>query len=237
MADFYVYLHRKATTGEIFYVGKGRDERAYDTGVDRSIHWNRVAKKHGRTVEFVQTGLQEWYAHELEMDLIAYHGRKNLGLGPLINKTDGGEGTSGYVYTQEDLQRMSDSHKGNIASDETRAKMSASMTPERRAMLSAINKGKILPPERVARMSEAARLSLEPPEVRKKMSDGVIAAYASPEARQRLSEAAKAACSTPEARKVKSDIAKAAWASPEHRERVSLIQRMRWAERKARATL
>lgn len=237
MSDFYVYLHRKATTDEVFYIGKGKDDRAYDMGTDRSNHWNSVVKKYGRTVVFVQTGLQEWYAHELEMDLIAYHGRKDIGLGLLINKTDGGEGTSGYVYTQEDLKRMSDSHKGNVASDETRAKMSASMTPERRAMLSAINKGKTLPPERVAKMSEMARLSLERPEIRKKMSDGVTAAYASPEARQRLSEAAKAACATPEARKVKSDVAKAAWASPEHRERVSLIQRMRWVERKARAAL
>lgn len=235
MTDFYVYVHRKATTGEIFYVGKGCGKRAYAVGVDRSVHWNRLVKKHGHTIELVASGLQEWYAHELERELIAYHGRKNLGLGPLINKTDGGEGVSGLVFTQESLKRLSDSHLGWVASEDTRAKMSASFTPARKAKLSADNKGKTLPPERVARMSEAARVSLERPEVRKKMSDGVKAAYASPEARQRLSASAKAACATPEARKVKSDVAKAAWASPEHRERVSLIQRMRWAERKARA--
>lgn len=88
--DFYVYIHRKATTGEIFYVGKGTGRRAW-TAKNRNVYWHRVVKKHGLVVEIVLDGLQEWAALELEIDYIALHGRKNTGYGSLINLTDGGE--------------------------------------------------------------------------------------------------------------------------------------------------
>lgn len=97
--DFYVYEHRKATTGEVFYVGKGVGRRAWFT-YTRSRHWKNIAKKHGAVVCIVQDGLQEWYAHEFECELIALHGRFDIGLGPLINFTDGGEGTSGRVMPE-----------------------------------------------------------------------------------------------------------------------------------------
>jgi hypothetical protein len=94
--DFYVYLHRKATTGEVFYVGKGHGRRAWHDQA-RSKHWQNIVRKHGIAVEVVQNGLQEWAAHELERDLIALHGRSDCGYGPLVNLTDGGEGTSGFL--------------------------------------------------------------------------------------------------------------------------------------------
>lgn len=109
MTDFYVYVHRKATTGEIFYVGKGTGYRAYEFG--RNRHWNNTAKKHGYTVETIEIGLQEWYAFELEMNLISYHGRCDLGLGVLVNLTDGGEGSSNP--SKETRNLMSAAHKGN----------------------------------------------------------------------------------------------------------------------------
>ena len=88
--DFYVYIHRKATTGDVFYVGKGRDKRAW-TRKSRNVYWHRIVKKHGVIVEILQDGLQEWAALELETDYIALYGRKNTGHGPLINLTDGGD--------------------------------------------------------------------------------------------------------------------------------------------------
>lgn len=98
----YVYLHRKATNGEVFYVGKGSDKRCFDKS-HRSDYWKRVFKKHGVVVEIYESGLQEWYANELEINLIAYYGRKNLKLGSLINLTDGGEGIVGFVRSKECL--------------------------------------------------------------------------------------------------------------------------------------
>jgi hypothetical protein len=94
--DFYVYAHAKATTGEIFYYGKGRGDRAWSTA-GRNSWWRRTVKKHGLKVIIIQDGLQEWAAFELECDMIALGGRRDAGLGPLVNMTDGGEGAAGSI--------------------------------------------------------------------------------------------------------------------------------------------
>lgn len=106
MSDFYVYVHRKATTNEIFYVGKGKNNRAWELE-DRNNHWHNTVNKHGFKVDVIQTPLQEWYAFELEVELIALYGRSDLGLGPLVNMTDGGDGASGFVHTDETKQMLS----------------------------------------------------------------------------------------------------------------------------------
>ncbi len=111
--DFYVYLHRKKTTGEVFYVGKGKGRRAWQHS-DRSDYWKKVANKHGYLVELFQNNIQEWYAFELEKELIAYYGRENLNEGTLVNFTDGGEGVSGYICSPERKQEMSKQRKGEL---------------------------------------------------------------------------------------------------------------------------
>jgi hypothetical protein len=88
--DFYVYLHRKATTGEVFYVGKGCGGRAW-TRKNRNPFWHKVVAKHGIVVEIIVDGLQEWAALEFESGYIALYGRRNTGYGTLINLTDGGD--------------------------------------------------------------------------------------------------------------------------------------------------
>jgi len=97
---YYVYIHRKADTGEVFYVGKGHGKRAYTT-TNRSLLWKNVVKKHGYIVEFIETGLQEWAAFEIEINYVSYYGRRDTGDGPLVNFTDGGEGSSGHLWTDE----------------------------------------------------------------------------------------------------------------------------------------
>lgn len=116
--DYYVYLHRKKTTGEVFYVGKGCKGRAW-TKHGRSIFWKRIVKKHGFLVEIVASGLREWYSFELEKELIAYHGRIDTKTGTLINFTDGGEGGSGLVRSPEYLKMQAERVTGilNPSSD------------------------------------------------------------------------------------------------------------------------
>jgi hypothetical protein len=116
--DFYVYVHRRASDGRVFYVGKGHGNRAWSTA--RNKHWHRVAKKHGLKVEIFQDGLQEWYAFELEMGLIALYGRENL-----CNMTDGGEGTSGFKHCEETRLAQSTALKGKPRSEETRLALGA----------------------------------------------------------------------------------------------------------------
>jgi len=135
--DFYVYEHRKATTGEVFYVGKGVGRRAWFT-YTRSRHWKNIAAKHGVVVEIVMDGLQDWFALELEQQIIAMHGRQDCGFGCLINLTDGGEGVAGRIMPDEQRRNLSAAkstpesiskniavHLGRKRSLETRAKQSA----------------------------------------------------------------------------------------------------------------
>lgn len=65
--NYYVYLHRKKTTGEVFYVCKGCEMRAWISS-GRNEFWKRVVDKHGLVVEIYMDNLQEWYAYELEED-------------------------------------------------------------------------------------------------------------------------------------------------------------------------
>lgn len=91
MNNYYVYLHRKATNGEVFYVGKGSGNRAWSKG-NRSKFWKDTANKYGFTVEIYIVNVQEWYAYEVERELIAYYGRRDKGTGTLVNMTNGGGG-------------------------------------------------------------------------------------------------------------------------------------------------
>lgn len=109
--DFYVYLHRKKTTGEVFYVGKGSGDRAWNRQ-GRNEFWKKTVRKHGYYVEIHSHGLQEWYAFELERDLICYYGRRQLGLGTLVNLSDGGEGPSGQVFSEDFKKQCSIRTKG-----------------------------------------------------------------------------------------------------------------------------
>ena len=50
---FYVYIHRRADDGRVFYVGKGTKRRAWQKH-KRSKFWQNVATKHGFTVEITR---------------------------------------------------------------------------------------------------------------------------------------------------------------------------------------
>ncbi len=105
-SDFYVYLHRRATDGRVFYVGKGTRKRAFSK-FGRSEYWHRIVKKHGFFVEIAQDKMQQWWALELEMQLIAFYGKKNL-----CNMTDGGDGATGYKKSAETRKKQSLSMSG-----------------------------------------------------------------------------------------------------------------------------
>jgi hypothetical protein len=142
--DFYVYVHRKATTGEVFYVGKGRGDRCFKlTGKNRSKLWHKVAKKHGCIVEIVQDGLQEWAALEMEVGLIAMYGRMNEGAGALCNLSDGGDsGFAGGTHGDEARAKISQRHKGVKKTLEHRQKLKSPKTEACKAKLSAQKMGR-----------------------------------------------------------------------------------------------
>lgn len=79
-----------------------------------------------RQPRVIAEGLTEAEANDLECATIARYGRKDLGLGPLLNRSDGGAGVRGLVMTPEHRARISAGLTGKVPSDETRAKLSAS---------------------------------------------------------------------------------------------------------------
>jgi len=134
--DFYVYVHRRATDGQVFYVGKGRGQRAWSNA--RNEYWHRIVKKHGLLVEIIVSGLQEWYAFELELELITKHGRETL-----CNLTNGGDGASGCIRSVETRKKISKSKKGVPLSDKHKSKISSAGKGKSRIPFSDAHKAKM----------------------------------------------------------------------------------------------
>lgn len=150
---FYVYVHSRLSSGEPFYVGKGSDTRAYDK-VRRNTLWKRiVAKDGGRFLNYIVKNVDEELAFLVEEEMIDKYRQLEV---KLANFTDGGEGMSGYRFTDEQRARRSELKKGNKnnlgrkATPEIRAKMSAAqrartvwpkLTEERKAKISEFQKG------------------------------------------------------------------------------------------------
>lgn len=69
---FYIYLHRRLDTNQVFYVGKGTGDRAYRKNKrnDRGINWQRIAYSVEYVVEIYQDNLSEPEAEDLEFYLI-----------------------------------------------------------------------------------------------------------------------------------------------------------------------
>ena len=83
-SEYYVYVHKRASDGQPFYYGRGKDRRAWEP-YRNPWHANIVAK-HGVIVEILQTGLTRDEGSALEKQLIK--AAKEAG-GKLCNMTDG----------------------------------------------------------------------------------------------------------------------------------------------------
>lgn len=90
---FYVYIHTRIDTGEVFYVGKGSGRRFSDR-FGRSNYWNRIASKAGWIPSIVQSNMSEEDAFLLESWLIAKFRHNGV---KLSNISEGGDGGSSGV--------------------------------------------------------------------------------------------------------------------------------------------
>lgn len=137
-----VYRHRRLDNNKIFYVGIGKGlNRAYEKGNRRNSFWNKVTKKTDYQVEILYNNLTWEDACELEMLLIESYGRRDLGTGTLVNLTDGGEGTTGHILSEEHkeilrVSKLGDKNPmfGKDFSKEHRDKMSKSRSGDKSYM-------------------------------------------------------------------------------------------------------
>ena len=112
MNIYYVYTH--SVNDEVFYVGKGRGNRATQTR-SRNRHWWNIVNKHGKpVVNIIQDNLTDEDAYSLEIKLISEYGISNLS-----NVSEGGKlYENGY-----DMSGESNPMYGKTHSEETREKI------------------------------------------------------------------------------------------------------------------
>ena len=78
MKKYYVYTHLNPKTKEVFYVGIGKDNRAYNKWAGRNKFWDNYVNKHGFEVELIAEGLTRSQAGKIEVKLIAELGRRQI---------------------------------------------------------------------------------------------------------------------------------------------------------------
>ena len=144
----YAYLREDRTP---YYIGKGTRGRIYST-------WrrNNPPKDKSRII-FLKQNLTEEEAFRHEIYMISILGRKDLGTGILRNRTDGGEGSSGAVISEETRRKISEAGKRRTLSEEHKRKLSEA------------KKGKTHSEESKRKMSEAHKNPSE--ESKRKMSE------------------------------------------------------------------
>jgi hypothetical protein len=103
MEQYYVYTHLNPLTKEIFYVGIGKGNRAWNRWAGRNKFWDNYVNKYGFEVEIIAENLTRNQAGKVEIELIAHLGRRQIDEGgTLVNRSSGGDGGSGgYTHTEE----------------------------------------------------------------------------------------------------------------------------------------
>lgn len=116
MTKFYAYIWSDPKDGLPRYVGKGISTRpmvhlqeSSTTNLSRMLR-KRFREGYSADPLMIPANSEE-HAFWLEKMLIAAIGRLDKGLGPLFNKTDGGDGPSGIVFSKESRKKNSESNK------------------------------------------------------------------------------------------------------------------------------
>lgn len=174
--DICVYLHIIPSKNEIFYVGIGKIERAY-TKDSRNRWWYNIIEKYDYEVVILFSGISWKEACLIEMEYISKIGRRDLGLGTLVNLTNGGEGNlnlsedvkskissklKGRKLSEETKRKISEKLKGKEVSDETKLRMSQGrkwtpLSDETKLKISNSKKGKKLSDETKNKISESCK--------------------------------------------------------------------------------
>lgn len=111
--SYYAYLHARPNTENalgIFYVGKGKDGRAYELNRPNPHHRN-IVRKYGAENILVGTieCSSEQIAFDLEVGLIKCLKRMDV---RLSNKTSGGDGVRGFAQSEQWRKNHSETMKG-----------------------------------------------------------------------------------------------------------------------------
>lgn len=116
-----VYLHKRKSDGQVFYVGIGNKKRPYNKK-ERNAFWKNYVNKYGDyEICIFESGISAARAKMLERGLICIYKRYNDG-GTLVNITKGGD--SNPMEQPESVEKVRQKLKGRKFSLETLQKMS-----------------------------------------------------------------------------------------------------------------
>jgi hypothetical protein len=155
-----VYQHRRLDTGEVFYIGIGKDaSRAYSKK-KRNKHWKYIVDKVGYAVDILIEGCSIEDAKAVEIGMISDYGRKDLKLGPLVNMTDGGDGT--INHSPEVIKSISQKlvgRKRSVQSIESQrlTRIGTHLSEETKLKISERHKGRTFTENHKRKLSEKAR--------------------------------------------------------------------------------
>jgi len=102
----YAYLRKDGTP---YYLYKGKDDRAWEQHRINNKGVHTPAKSY---IIILESNLTELGALALERRMIRWYGRKDLDTGILHNRTNGGEGTAGMIFTEDHKSKISNALKG-----------------------------------------------------------------------------------------------------------------------------
>ena len=186
----YEYRLPESEGGHTYYVGQGNYRRPYAPHPYSDFKDNACIKPTDKNqIIIIKKNLTEQEAKDLEIELIAKHGRLDIGEGYLLNRTAGGEGTNGYILSEETRRKLSEAQKGKKMSEESKRKMSEAHkgiknpnfgkphSKEHRRKISESGKGRIHSEESKRKMSEKASGRIRSEENKRNISKGKVKWY------------------------------------------------------------
>lgn len=118
-----LYRHIRIDKNEPFYIGIGKDiKRAY-TKRNRNKIWKQIVNKTNYEIDILFNDLSWEDACIKEQEFIALYGRIDKNTGTLCNLTNGGDGTIGYIFTENHKKLIGEANAKRVISEETKLKI------------------------------------------------------------------------------------------------------------------
>lgn len=114
-----LYRHIRPDNNEVFYVGIGDEDRPYKKGKYRNTYWRNIVNKNNGEygIDILLDNISWNFAKQKEVEFIKLYGRADLGLGTLVNLTDGGDGTVNRVTSKETAEKIRNGNIGRVLTD------------------------------------------------------------------------------------------------------------------------